>query len=199
MIGSTIFYEKKKKPFAAKLSLISLMDIFTILVFFLLLNSGESQKIENAKFVDLPDSSSGIAPHTELQIVIDDDEILLGDKAVARVSDVLNSSDKIIAPLAAQLDANTALLGELSSYQKHTGLAITISGDRSVPYSLLKRVMTTCQHSNYRNISLAVNRVSSSGAQSVGLDLEIESDSESGAESNEATTPLIVDPTGEGN
>lgn len=199
MIGSTVFYEKKKKPFAAKLSLISLMDIFTILVFFLLLNSGESQKIENAKFVDLPDSSSGIAPHTELQIVIDDEEILMGEKVVARVPDVLNSSDRIIESLAAELAANTALLGDLSSYQKHTGLAITISGDRSVSYALLKRVMTTCQHSNYRNISLAVNRVSASGVQSLGLDLESESEAKAGAESNEAITPLIVDPTGGGN
>lgn len=159
MIGSTIFYQQKKQPFAAKLSLVSLMDIFTILVFFLLLNSGESQEIENAKFVELPDSSSGVAPHTDLRITVADDEILLGDRVVALVADVTDSPERIIEPLAEALSANTEKRGELSDYERDVGLAVTVMGDRSVPYSLLRKVMTTCQNSNYRNISLAVNRV----------------------------------------
>jgi biopolymer transport protein ExbD len=158
MIGSTIFHEKKKQPFAAKLSLISLMDIFTILVFFLLLNSGDSDTIETADFVELPDSSSGIAPHTDLQIIISGDKILLGDKVIALVTDVLSSPERVISPLADELKDTTVQMGELSAYEKDTGLAITISGDRSVSYALLKKVMTTCQQNNYRNISLAVNR-----------------------------------------
>lgn len=163
MIGSTIFYQQKKPAFAAKLSLVSLMDIFTILVFFLLLNSGESQEIENAKFVELPDSSSGVAPHTDLHITVGGDDIMLGGKVVARVADVLDSSERLIEPLAEELRANTEKLGDLSDYERNVGLAVTIMGDRSVPYSLLRRVMTTCQHSNYRNISLAVNQVSVEG------------------------------------
>lgn len=159
MIGSTVFYEKKKRPIAAKLSLVALMDIFTILVFFLLLNSGESQKIENARYIDLPDSSSGVAPHTELHIVISGDDITLGGKVVARVSEILDSPEKIIDSLAAELNANAGRAEALSAYEKQNGLAVTISGDRSVPYSLLKTVMTTCQKSNYRSISLAVNRI----------------------------------------
>lgn len=171
MIGSTVFYERKKQPFAAKLSLVSLMDIFTILVFFLLLNSGDSQEIENAKFVELPDSISGLAPHTDLHITISDEEILLGDEVVATIAEVLDSSERIIEPLAARLEENTTRLGELSSYERNVGLAVTIRGDRSVPYSLLKTVMTTCQQSNYRNISLAVNRVSGNGG---GIEPSIE-------------------------
>lgn len=173
MIGSTIFYEKKKPPFSAKLTLVSLMDIFTILVFFLLLNSGESQRIENAKFVDLPDSSSGVSPHTDLNILISDDEIFLGDLLIARISEVLGESERVIEALAQALDSHAAQMGELSAYEKNAGLAVTISGDRSVPYSLLKLVMTTCQQSNFRNISLAVNRVignDSNGEKSVELD-----------------------------
>lgn len=184
MIGSTVFYEKKKRPVSAKLSLVALMDIFTILVFFLLLNSGESQKIENAKFVDLPDSKSGVIPHTELHIVIGDEEITLGDKVVARVSDVLESNERVIESLATELDARANRLGERSLYEKRAGLALTISGDRSVPYSLLRAVMTTCQQSNYRNISLAVNRVSASPEQ---------------LQSNKAVSPFTVHDIGEGN
>lgn len=189
MIGSTIFYEKKKQPFAAKLSLVSLMDIFTILVFFLLLNSGESQEIENAKFVELPDSSSGIAPHTDLRITVGDEEIMLNDRVIARVEDVLESSDRVIESLAAELNANTEQLGELSSYERNVGLAVTIMGDRSVSYSLLKTVMTTCQQSNYRNISLAVNRITVTDPSELGPEsLEVEDPSSPSSESSDTVS-----------
>ena len=38
------------------LNLVSLMDIFTILVFFLLVNSSEVQTLPNAKDLELPES-----------------------------------------------------------------------------------------------------------------------------------------------
>lgn len=159
MIGSTVLYQQKKRPAVARLSLVSLMDIFTILVFFLLLNSGDSQEIENAKFVTLPDSVSGVQPHTELKLTVSDTEILLGETVVASVDEVLDSSERLIEPLADALEANTEKLGEISEYEQKMGLAITIMGDESVSFSLLRQVMSTCQHSNYRNISLAVNQV----------------------------------------
>lgn len=164
MIGSTVLYQQKKPPAVARLSLVSLMDIFTILVFFLLLNSGDSQEIENAKFVSLPDSVSGVQPHTELNITVTDTEILLGDRVVATVADVLDSSERLIEPLVEALEANTEKLERISEYERDQGLAVTIMGDKSVSFSLLRQVMSTCQHSNYRNISLAVNQVQGNGA-----------------------------------
>ena len=56
--GLTGMYSKKKE-YTTKLNLIALMDIFTILVFFLLINSGDSKQLEKAEFVKLPDSSAG--------------------------------------------------------------------------------------------------------------------------------------------
>lgn len=199
MIGSSPFYEKKKQSAVAKLSLVSLMDIFTILVFFLLLNSGESQKLENAKFVQLPDSSSGIAPHTELQIVISDEEIFLGEQIVARVADVVKSSDRIIPALAEELEASKAQLKDLSNYEQHEGLAVTISGDRSVSFSLLKTVMATCQHSNYRNISLAVNRIVGPNLSEPKSGPDLKPESEPAPEiSEEADSSLVMTTIGSG-
>lgn len=159
MIGSSVLYQQKKPKAVARLSLVSLMDIFTILVFFLLLNSGDSQEIENAKFVKLPDSASGVQPHTELNITVSETEILLGDKVVAKVDEVLDSSERLIEPLAEALEANTEKLDGISEYEQTVGLPVTIMGDKSVSFSLLRQVMSTCQHANYRNISLAVNQV----------------------------------------
>ena len=128
-----------------KLNLVALMDIFTILVFFLLLNTGESQKIENAKFINLPDSISGTKPHNELFIMIDDQDIWLGNTSIAKVEDVLKAPGKPIEALALALDAHKATLEEISDYEKHHGLPVTILGNTEVSYTLLKTVMATCQ------------------------------------------------------
>lgn len=169
MIGSTIFYDKKKAPIVPKMNLVALMDIFTILVFFLLLNSGESQKIENAKFIDLPDSIAGVIPHNQLFIMIDEDKIWIGDEPIADVAEILKAPEKPIDLLTQALLAHKETLGELSGYQKHNGLAVTIMGDKTVSYTLLKSVMATCQGSDYREISLAVNQIISNTPQDTSV------------------------------
>ena len=37
------------------------------------------------------------------------------------------------------------------------GRPVVIMGDQGMPYKLLKRIMTTCADSDYRDITLAVN------------------------------------------
>ena len=150
--------EKKAKP--NKLSLVALMDIFTILVFFLLLNSGESQQIENAKFVQLPDSSKGTLPHDELLIIVDRTEIWMQDTKIADLNNAAIDPDKPIPELQQALDEYSQRIPELSGFEKKNGLAVTIMGDKTVSYALLKSVMTTCRTLNFRNIALAVNSVS---------------------------------------
>lgn len=159
MIGSTVFYTKKKEALVPKLNLVALMDIFTILVFFLLINSGEAQKIENAKFIELPDSVAGVIPHNQLFIMIDEDKIWVGDQPVADIAEVMKSPGKPIELLTQALIAHKDSMAEISDYQKHNGLPVTILGDKTVSYTLLKTVMATCQGSDFREISLAVNQV----------------------------------------
>ncbi|TQV74214.1 biopolymer transporter ExbD [Exilibacterium tricleocarpae] len=150
--------EVKKPKFAPKLNLVALMDIFTILVFFLLLNTGDADRLQNAKFVSLPDSSSASVPHVEATIVIDAEEVWLNDELVVTVADI-GTDSKSIEPLAEALQSYIAKRGEPTNYEKVNGLAVTIMGDKSVPFSLLERVMKTCSTENFRDISLAVNRV----------------------------------------
>lgn len=162
MIGSTVFYARDKKAMSGKLSLVALMDIFTILVFFLLLNSGEAQQIEGAKFVKLPSSTKGSVPHEELMILVNRDEIWVNKEKIADVSDVLKGPEDFIAPLEAKLvefRQKREELGELTPFEQANGLAVIIMGDKQVPYVLLKSVMATCRKHEFLNISLAVNRI----------------------------------------
>lgn len=159
MLGTSILIHKKRPGPAVKLSLVALMDIFTILVFFLLLNSGDSQTLEDAKFVKLPDSSSETSPHSELVIHVGTEELWMDNEKVIDIADIELGPKQVITPLAEALQNFLALHGDLSEHEQTNGLAITLMADRAVPYEILKSVMATCSGENFRDISLAVNRV----------------------------------------
>src|SRR5690606_41866896 len=44
------------------------------------------------------------------------------------------------------------------SEEKPNGRAVTIMGDREMPYKVLKRVMATCALAEFRDIALAVDK-----------------------------------------
>lgn len=157
--GGLNFAASRKPIFETKLNLVSLMDIFTILVFFLLLNSGDANQFENATFIKLPDSSATASPHVEAAILVSKDDIRLNNEMVIKMDELKSSTDNVIQPLSDALNDYLLKKGEASEYEKDNGFAVTILGDRSVSYQLLERVMTTCSLANFRDISLAVNRV----------------------------------------
>lgn len=160
MIGSTIIIHQKRSTAAVKLSLVALMDIFTILVFFLLLNSGESQTLEDAKFVKLPDSSAEKSPYSELVLHVGLDEVWLDNEKVVDVADISLSEDEPIVALSEALQNFVKKRGEQNLFEEEFGFSVTIMADQAVPYALLKSVMATCSGQDFRDISLAVNRVS---------------------------------------
>jgi len=152
-------FQYQAPKYATKLNLVALMDIFTILVFFLLLNSGEAEKLENAKFVELPNSHAGTPPHSELVVIIGEDAIWLGDQLVVNMEEIANRKASSIDELTAELQGFKERKGELNTYEQENGLALTILGDHAVPYGLLKSVMATARLEDFRDISLAVNRI----------------------------------------
>ncbi|WP_370979987.1 ExbD/TolR family protein [Agaribacterium sp. ZY112] len=181
MIGQSLLMRRGKDELVAKLSLISLMDIFTILVFFLMLNSGETQNIEVMKVVDLPDSSAGKSPHTDLMLFVSEDHLIFDKTEIAEVSEILKDPKKPIEALITVLQEQKLVMGEDEvALQEKIGHAITIQADKHVDYELLKIVMETCQTENFRNISLAVNRVqdiplgSPAAAEALSADLALD-------------------------
>lgn len=142
----------------SKLNLVSLMDIFTILVFFLLVNSSDVEVLQNDKTIVLPTSTAEKMPETTLVVRINATDIIVGSRPVAKVADVLASAENDIQPLAQELKYLSAKAGRMTPEQQKTGRPVTIQGDKGIPYTLLKRVMATCAKNDYRNIALAVNK-----------------------------------------
>lgn len=147
----------------AKLNLVSLMDIFTILVFFLLLNSGSNQLIK-VNDVVLPDSTAEERPKETTVVTITEEDILVDGRPVASINEVITSNG-LIDGLMEELTFLASKRTELTEREKSLGRAVTVLGDQEIPYELLKRVMLTCAKADYRDLSMAVSRVaSSSGA-----------------------------------
>lgn len=149
-------HHKRNRPYVP-LNLVSLMDIFTILVFFLLVHSADVETLPSVKSVKLPESVAEKLPKPNVVIVVNDQDILVQGRKIASVPAVEQSGSEIIAALRAELDHQRAR--ELASSADRKGKAghdVTIMGDKEIPYSLLKKIMVTCVSANYENISLAV-------------------------------------------
>ena len=151
-------YHKRSKM-QAKLSLVSLMDIFTILVFFLLVNSSDVEILQTHKSVALPESTAQQKPENNLVIMINSDGILVNGRKVVDTDDAMLSDEAEIEALRTELSYRAARHPFENDEDRQIGRDITIMGSRDLPYSLLKKVMMTCAQTDYRNISLAVNRI----------------------------------------
>ncbi len=155
----TVLDRREGAKKVAGLNLVSLMDIFTILVFFLLMNSGDSQEIEKATFITLPDSLATSSFQNDLLITVGSEFISIDEKNIVSVEQVANQKGKAVEELAAALKTYALEKGELTDFEKENGRSVTIMGDQAVPYTTLKSVMATCSQENFRDIALAVNQV----------------------------------------
>ncbi len=158
-------HHKRNKPGA--LNLVSLMDIFTILVFFLLVNSSEVETLPNAKDLQLPESIAEKKPEVSVVILIGDVDILVQGAPVAKVADVLAQEGNDIAPLREALKSQNDRVMRRTAQDDIAGREVTIMGDKETSYQVLKKVMATCTAADYGQISLAVLQKSSDKLNSI--------------------------------
>jgi biopolymer transport protein ExbD len=140
----------------AGLNLVSLMDIFTILVFFLLVNSAEVQTLETPKDIRLPESTAENKPRETVVVHVAHNEIRLQGQPIATIAEVEALEGNIIEPLKAALQRQTDRILRESAAADPASREVTILGDREVPYRVLKKIMATCTDADYGKLSLAV-------------------------------------------
>jgi len=157
-------HQQRKRP---GVNLISLMDIFTILVFFLLVSSSNVQQIPNQKEIRLPTSVTKTAPRDTLIIYVTREKILLQGREVAKIDAELDSSELLIDGLVAELkfqSSQSTLFTEASP--QPVGKAITVMGDELIPYQLLRKILASCREVNYTRIAFATLQKTDPGADS---------------------------------
>ena len=139
-----------------KMNLTSLMDVFTILVFFLLVNSGSVEVMEAPKTVTLPESRVETKPRETVVIFVSADQVIVQGKAVARVAAILDEEAVAMDPIAARLaELKENIIGP-NTQAVAGSQEVTILADRSVPFIVIKKIMSICTGEGYENVSLAV-------------------------------------------
>ncbi len=146
----------RRKSGAAGINLISLMDIFTILVFFLLVNASDVEVLPGNATVRLPESLAEKKPEETLVIVVDERQILVQGRKIAELEAVSSSPESVIASLKEELEYQALKAASLPA--GHFTGAVTIMGDKEIPYRILRKILITCADSKYPNISLAVQK-----------------------------------------
>jgi biopolymer transport protein ExbD len=138
------------------MNLTSLMDVFTILVFFLLVNSATTEVLETPKQIVLPASFVEQKPRETVVIFISANDVTVQGEAVTQTSEILVSPTQRIDPIATRLNELSASVIGISTRTVAQSQEVTILADRMVPFSVIKRVMSTCTGEGYSQISLAV-------------------------------------------
>jgi len=146
----------RRKRALPKLNLTSLMDVFTILVFFLMVNSASVETLQQPKVIKLPESVVEAKPRETVVILVGKEQVLVQGVPVARVADIQASTGGDIAPISARLHELSESVIGVSTKTVADSREVTVLADKSVPFSVLKKVMATCTGQGYTRVSLAV-------------------------------------------
>jgi biopolymer transport protein ExbD len=142
-----------------QLSLISLMDIFTILLLFLLVHvAGEEVVLPSSEELKLPASTAQKLPRPTITVMVTEKEIYVEGKRVMGVKEAMQWEGPILPPVKQELihlAERTRKIAKQNPTVAFTG-NITVMGDRKTPFQLLKKVMTTCAQAEFSHIALAV-------------------------------------------
>jgi biopolymer transport protein TolR len=143
----------------AELNLIPMIDIMSVMVAFLLVYSADVEVIQNSKGVEVPQSIAEELPKQTVVVMITKDQLFVQGELVANVEDIRDARTQMIAPLRAVLERPMiAADGSSEEVVDPASREITVMGDKTLPYDVVRKVMATCTAAAYGKISLAVMR-----------------------------------------
>lgn len=137
------------------MNLVSLIDIFTILIFFLLSSAAGVELLPSHKAIKLPESNAEQNPRQTVVVMVSAEDILVEGRPIAKVADVLAGEGDLILPLKEELDIQ-ARREVIRKENKSQARQLTIMGDKQIPYRLLRKVMVTAAKADFADVSFAV-------------------------------------------
>ncbi len=152
---------RAKRHQAGGLNLTSLMDVFTILVLYLLVNQSSTQVTEPPKDVKLPDSVVEAKPRETVVMTVSDDAVSIQGKPVITLEEVMKNKTGVIVPIRDELAKVKKHAIGVTTEAVSKSNEVTIMAHRTVPFKVLKTLMSSCTSAGYSKISLAVNQKAS--------------------------------------
>jgi len=132
------------------LNLIPMMDVLTVLVLFLLFHSFNGDMPEQR--IELPDSVVETRPRETLAIVVNPEAVMIHGAPVVKTSELYEDRIGTVVQIKERLEELEREVGITAPESKE----ITLLADKTIPFKVLKKIMSTCTASGYGRISLAV-------------------------------------------
>ena len=147
---------RKRNRGASHYALVPFIDMMTILVVFLLAHTAEVDILPNTKNISIPQSLSERKPNAAIVVMVTTDSVYVDGKLVGSIAEIVANSGNVFEPLKAALVAQNELALGGAQRTEIAKREVTIMGDKSTPYSVLKRIMVTCSDAEYGKVSFAV-------------------------------------------
>lgn len=149
--------ERNNKSRHVMLNLIPMLDVLSVLVFFLLFHSFNGDMPEQK--LALPESIVETKPRGTVVISVTPETVIVQGESVIKTADLFDDrigtvhevSDRL-ALIQASINNETAT----SNGSETEAREITLLADKAIPFKVLKKIMTSCTASGYGKISLAV-------------------------------------------
>ncbi len=149
---------KKRKRAAEKLNITSMMDMFTIILVFLLKSySSDGQLITPAQGLEIPESKTELSAQLALEIQVGQSQISVDGIPVADIKNLIGKKEMLIPELVEQLkkEKESAELLAKSQGKEFKG-KLVIHGDKKMPYEILTKVMYSCGQVGYSEQNFVV-------------------------------------------
>ncbi len=155
--------ERNNKRHHVSLNLIPMLDVLSVLVFFLLFHSFNGDMPEQR--LVLPDSVVETKPRGTVVISVTPESVIVQGEAVMKTPDLFDDRIGTVPEITERLEQiersmnriNTKTVAETETRE------ITLLADKKIPFKVLKKIMTSCTASGYGKISLAVIQKASHG------------------------------------
>lgn len=152
-------HQRNGKP-DGHLALVPFIDMLTILVVFLLLHTSDVEILPNTKNISIPQSVSELKPRETLVVMLTRDTLFVDGRAIATLDEIRATEGNVIpalkAALGQQKDRVLRASAAKGSDDEVANREVTIMGDKTTPYAVLKKVMATCTDADFGKVSLAV-------------------------------------------
>ena len=140
----------------ATLNLTSLMDIFTILLIFLLVNTNNAAKLPEDQDIQLPESTAQELPNDVLIIQVSATNVIIDGRKIADTQAVKAQEERTVDALVEELNFRASRALALDPEEERE---VMIQADRDVPYAVIKKLMRSCMETPYTKVAFAVLKV----------------------------------------
>ena len=159
-------YTQRRTAGHFKIQITSMVDMFVILLVFLLKSYSTSPvNISPKQGLRLPESTSPADPVDVIKMVVSTDGVFVDDKRILTLNngalskDDMESTDpQFLRKLYEALDERAKQAKSISQVNDSFEFdgKILVQADRTLPYDVLKRVMYTSMMAGYADVKLAV-------------------------------------------